>query len=134
MFIFWIGFATSLSAAEHWVTNGLVSINSKIIKNPWSLLDLYDFVEFNPLLWPIIWNNLVKLFFYASKASRWYRCVPTKLWSLKQIARAHFILSPGYLYTDFWTFNLYWWKESLPSEIKYYFSVNISNIMKYVTI
>jgi len=50
------------------------------------------------------------------------------------ISRAHFISIPKYIVPDFKTFSFYWWKEAVPTSIKYYFSVNISNILKYVTI
>lgn len=83
MFIYRTGLAPSLIAAKNWVTSGLISINNKIIKNTWQPLKLYDFLTFNPKIWPLIINNLTKIFFYGSKAAKRRRCISTKLWSLK---------------------------------------------------
>lgn len=134
MFIYWIGFAPTLSTALDWVTKGLIKINNKICWNDWQPLKLYDFVTFDNSLWKFMALNLIKIFFYASKATRWRRCISSKIWSLKRITWAHFISFPDYAFIDVWTFSFYWWREAFPSSIKFYFSVNISNILKYVTI
>lgn len=134
MFIYRTGLAPSLTAAKNWITSGLVSVNNKIIWNTWQPLKLYDYITFDTRLWTLIVNNLVKVFFYGSKAAWRWRCISTKLWSLKRILWAHFISFPSYTYVDTKTFSLYWWKEATPNLIKYYFSVNLSHILKYVTI
>ena len=134
MFIYWIGFAPTLFTAKEWVNKGLIKINNKTCWNDWQLLKLYDFVTFDVSLWKFIFLNLIKIFFYASKAAWWRKCISSKIWSLKWITRAHFISFPDYVFIDIWTFSFYWWREAFPSAIKFYFSVNISNILKYVTI
>lgn len=134
MFIYWIGFAPTLFTAKDWVNKGLIKVNNKICWNDWQPIKLYDFISFDVTLWKFITLNLVKLFFYGSKAARWRRCISSKIWSLKKVTRAHFISFPDYFFVDIRTFSVYWWREALPSSIKFYFSVNISNILKYVTI
>ena len=134
MFIYRIGFAPSLIAAENWINAGHIYLNNKIEYNIKKPVKLHDFITFNPIIWEKITNNFVRILYYGSKATWRRRCTPTKLWSLKKIVRAHFISIPNYIYADLKTFSLYWWKDAVPSSIKYYFSVNISNILKYVTI
>ena len=134
MFLYWIGFAPSVNGAEEWITKGYVFINNKRVYSIYKIIKLYDFLTFDPILWwKIIWN-LTRIFYYGSKATKWRRCVPTKLWSLEKISRAHFISIPNHIYADFRSFSLYWWKEAVPTTLRYYFSVNVANILKYVTI
>jgi len=66
MFIYRNGFSPSLRLAELWVSSGFVNVNGRVIWNSWKPLNLYDFVTFNPTIWPNIAENLVKTFFYGS--------------------------------------------------------------------
>lgn len=134
MFIYWIGFAPTLFTAKDWVNKGLIKVNNKTSWNDWQPIKLYDFISFDITLWKFIALNLVKIFFYGSKSARRRKCISSKIWSFEKLTRAHFISFPDYFFIDIWTFSVYWWREALPSSIKFYFSVNISNILKYVTI
>jgi hypothetical protein len=134
MVLYWIGVAPSLMTAIQWVTRGLVNVNNQIEYNKWKTLRLYDFVSFHPRLWESIIKNSVWILFYATKASRRRRCISSKVWKIKWLKWAHFIGFPNHLYFDFWSFSFYWWKQFLPTKLKYYFPVNLSNILKFVTI
>lgn len=134
MFIYRIGFSPSLEAATRWVTSGLISVNGKVQTNSWKPVWLYDYVTFDTAIWSSVTSNLVKIFYYGSKAAKRWRCVSTRLWALEKTPRAHFISLPEYTYVDLRTFSFYWWKEAVPNLIWFYFSVNLSNILKYTTI
>lgn len=134
MFLYWIGFSPSLKSAERWVTSGLVSVNGKLHKNIWKPILMYDYISIDPSVWNFITLNLTKIFFYATKATRRRWCVSNKLWSLSKEPRAHFISLPEYTFVDLWSYSFYWWKEVTPELVRFYFSINLSNILKYVTI
>jgi len=69
MFIYRLGFAPSLIAAKNWVTNGFIQVNNKVQQNAWKPIQLYDLVSFSPNIWSQISTNLVKIFYYGSKAA-----------------------------------------------------------------
>lgn len=134
MFVYWLGFAPTLTTAIWWVTDGYVYINNIVQTNKWKLLKLYDFVTFSPQIWKLMKTNISKIFFYGSFAAKRRRCISTKIWNLNKISWAHFISIPEYIHVNLKSFNFYWWKAALPSNIWYYFSVDIANIIKYITI
>lgn len=135
MLIYRSGFSYSFGTAAQWVKHGHVSVNDSIIKNIWYSLNLYDSITFSKNIWKNIIISYTRILFYASWAARRWRCYSVKYartWNW--FAWAHFIGSGGYLYSDFWTFSVYWWKQPIPWNFKYYFSVNVSNILKHLTL
>jgi len=134
MFIYKSGLAASLVEATSWVTWGYIHINNKPILNPWYSLKLYDYVSFESIIWKKIITNFVWILYFGTKATKWRRCISSKLWSSKRIKRSHFISLPNFTYFDAWAASFYWWKPAVPNIIKFYFSINLSHILKYVTI
>ena len=135
MFIYWAGLSSSLEQASQWVSHGLVNVNQLPYTDLWKPIKIYDFITFDISLWAKIIKIYVKVLYYAYKSLKNYKC-----WSRKKVReweqqeRAHFIATPKYVYFDSWTMSLYWWKEPSINQFRYYFSLNISSIIKYVTI
>ena len=135
MFIYWSGLATSYGQASFWLEKGFIQINKKVVWNKWKIVKINDLITFSPEIWTEIKLNYVKILYYAFKSCWWRKCFTWK-WSKfgSLFERAHFIPCPEYLYFDTWTFSLYWWKNPLPGSFKYYFKLNISNMLKFTTI
>ena len=135
MFIYWAGFAQSFNLANQWVKHGHVSVNNSIICNSLYQLNLFDFITFNPKIWKTIALSYIRILFYASRASKRWKCYSVKYAQSKNwFSRAHFIGLSSFIYADLWTFSLYWWKQPTPNKFKYYFSINISNVIKHLTL
>ena len=135
MFIYWAGLSWSLAQATQWVAHGFVKINNRTHRDLWKPIQLYDFITFDKSLWNTIILTYVKVLFYAYKSIKVYKCRP-RYWKryMTKLNWAHFMPTPRYVYFDSWTMSLYWWWEPTMDQFKYYFSINISSIMKYITI
>jgi ribosomal protein S4 len=135
MFIYWAGFSQSFDLAYQWVKHGHVFVNNSKIINSFFQLKLFDYITFDQKIWKTITTSYTRILFYASWAAKRWRCYSVKYAQSKNwFSRAHFIGTFAFAYPDFWTFSLYWYKQPIPNNFKYYFSINISNVIKHLTL